>query len=362
MIPITRPDLPPIEDYHALLKEIWDSRMLSNFANFAQRLEQVAADHLGVPVKAVVSGDVGLTLSIAALRLPKGASVVVPSFTFNSTINAILWNGLRPVFADIDPRSLNLDPASANAAAARFSAELIVATHVFGNPADVDGLARVAEKYGARLIFDAAHAYGAEYDGQKVGRFGTAEVFSLSGTKLVTSAEGGLIASTELEFMERIAYLRGYGFIGDYNSRFVGMNGKMSELHAALGTLTLPSAESAVVRRHDLVAAYVARLSGLPLTYQLVRPEDTSTYKDFALLFESMRERDRVETALADADVQTKRYFLPCHQQDAYLALPREPLPVTEDVSSRSLCVPMFSSLAETDLTRIVETISEVYA
>lgn len=358
MIPITRPDLPSLKEYETLLGEIWQSRMLSNFAVFAQRLEQLTADYLSVPVRVVVSGDVGLILSIAALELPKGSSVVVPSFTFNSTVNAILWNGLRPVFADIDPLTLNLDSASADEAVERFGAPLIVATHVFGNPADIDRLRSVASRHGARLIFDAAHAYGADHNGQKVGGFGDAEVFSLSGTKLVTTAEGGLIASADPDLMERIAYLRGYGFRNDYNSRFIGMNGKMSELHAALGTLTLARVDAAVAIRHDLVAKYKARLAGLPITFQKVLPTDKSTYKDLALLFESEDARSRIEQTLAEAGVQTKRYFLPCHTQSAYVDLPRLPLPSTEVVAARSLCIPIFNDLTQSEVDLIVEGIS----
>lgn len=354
MIPITRPELPPLEEYQALLAEIWRSRMLSNFGPFAQRLEGLTGDYLGVPTRVVVSGDIGLILTIAALDLPRGASVVVPSFTFNSTVNAILWNGLRPVFADIDPETFNLDPASADEAASRFDAKLIIATHVFGNPADVDGLTEVASRHSARLVFDAAHAYGAERDGRKVGSFGDAEVFSLSGTKLVTSAEGGLIASADAALMERITYLRGYGFLGDYNSRYVGMNGKMSELHAALGTLTLARVDDAIKVRHQLVGSFRDRLGGAPLRFQSIRPSDQSTYKDFALLFNAARTRDRVEQSQSEANVQTKRYFLPCHTQDAYAEFPSVSLSVTESVHSRILCVPLFESLTDMELAAVV--------
>ena len=357
MIPITRPELPPLGEYEALLAEIWDSRMVSNFATFAQRLEAMTTDYLGVGTKVVVSGDIGLVLTIAGLDLPKGSTVVVPSFTFNSTVNAVIWNGLTPVFADIDPTTFNLDPRSADEAADQFDARLIVATHVFGNPADVDGLRRVAERHDARVIFDAAHGYGAERDGRKVGSLGDAEVFSLSGTKLVTSAEGGLISTSDPELQERLAYLRGYGFLGDYNSRFVGMNGKMSEIHAALGVLTLARVELAVETRASLVAAYRDGLAGLPIRFQAVRDSDRSTYKDFALQFISSAARDRVEHALANARVQTKRYFRPCHTQDAYRLLPKVDLQVTLDVYDRTLCIPLFHDLSQSELGRIVETI-----
>lgn len=357
MIPITRPELPPLEEYEALLAEIWQSRMLSNFGPFAQRLEGLASDYLTVPTRVVVSGDVGLILMIGALGLPRGARVVVPSFTFNSTVNAVLWNGLEPVFADIDPETFNLDPASADEAASRYQARLILGTHVFGNPADVDSLTEVARARNARLVFDAAHGYGSERDGRRVGTFGDGEVFSLSATKLVTTGEGGLVSTSDAMLFERMALLRGYGFLGDYNSRVVGMNGKMSELHAALGLLTLARVDDAIASRHTLVGEYRRRLGEGQIAYQLVRPQDRSTYKDFALVFESSQRRDLAETRLLEAGAQSKRYFRPCHSQEAYRSYPSVNLTNTEAVYSRVLCVPLFESIRPDEIDTVMEAL-----
>ena len=183
MIPITRPALPPLTEYVALLERVWSSRMLSNFAEYASALEALAADYLGANcVLTVSSGDVALILSLRALQLPPKSRVLVPSFTFNSTVNAILWNDLTPVFVDIDPENLNIDPADVARRVEGVGA--VLATHVFGNPAPVGELARLAGGVGARLVFDAAHGYGSIRQGKHVGQFGDAEVFSLSGTKL----------------------------------------------------------------------------------------------------------------------------------------------------------------------------------
>ena len=361
MIPITRPELPPLEEYTALLEEIWGSRMLSNFGPMAQRLESLTGDYLGVPTRVVVSGDIGLTLTIAAMDLPRGSTCLVPSFTFNSTINAIVWNGLRPVFVDIDPHTFTMDPADASSAAADAGdVSLIVATHVFGNPADADGLRAVADGHGARLLFDAAHGYGASREGVKVGGLGDAEVFSLSGTKPVTTAEGGLIATNDPELLERIKLLRGYGFFGDYNSKLVGLNGKMSELHAALGLLTMRRVDEALAIREGHIAGYRAVLDAVPgITYQRVRPQDRSTYKDFALVFTDRACRDTVETALSTEAIQTKRYFKPCHSMDAFASFSIRPLPVTEAMHDRILCIPLFESLPVDDIDRIAGLIRD---
>lgn len=330
--------------------------MLSNFGTFAKRLEELATGYLGVPSRAVVSGDIGLVLAIAALQLPRGSAVVLPSFTFNSTVNAILWNGLEPVFADISLGGFTLDPNSAADALADRNARAILVTHVFGNPADVNTLQGLADSTGARLIYDAAHAYGARHGGRAIGGFGDAEIFSLSGTKLITSAEGGIISSKNEELLARIDYLRAYGFRNNYNSLFVGLNGKMSELHAALGTLTLPEVESAVEKRHVIVGRYREGLVGSDVDFQHVDSADRSTYKDLALLFKDHFTRDRVEHALGEANVQTKRYFLPCHMQTAYASLPQVPLRNTEDVYSRILCIPIFAGITTDQIDHVVHT------
>lgn len=359
MIPITKPELPPIEEYTNLLAEVWSSRMLSNFGPLAQRLERMTTGYLGVESRVVVSGDIGLTLTIAALGIPKGAACLVPSFTFNSTINAVLWNGLHPVFVDIDPETFNMDAVDAQRAATELGGiRLVVATHVFGNPADADALSAVAGEFGARLIFDAAHGYGAIRDGVHVGGFGDAEVFSLSGTKPVTTAEGGIVSTRDPGLLEAIRLLRGYGFYGDYNSKLIGLNGKMSELHAALGLLTMRRVDDALAVRDGHVRRYRSLLAGVPgLRYQSVRPQDRSTYKDFALLFDSEAARDAAEAMLSAQDIQTKRYFKPCHRMDAFRPFRTRELPVTDAIHSRLLCVPLFEALTDGQIETICATI-----
>jgi dTDP-4-amino-4,6-dideoxygalactose transaminase len=299
-------------------------------------------------------------LSIAALDIPRGSRCLVPAFTFNSTVNAIIWNGLVPVFVDIDPATLNIDVECArHLGSTQSDIHLIVATHVFGNPADTDGLSRLAGELGARLIFDAAHAYGSRRGEDPVGSFGDAEVFSLSGTKIVTSAEGGIVTARNEAFLERFELARGYGFIGDYNSKMVGLNGKMSELHAALGFLSVKRVEEAISVRQEKLSHYKHRLEGVDgIVYQVIRSQDRSTYKDFALLFGQESMRARVEESLRVAGVQTKRYFRPCHRMDAYRQYAGDHLPVTESVYSRILCLPLFESLSHDDIDNICDVVS----
>lgn len=360
MIPVARPELPAFEAYERLLAEIWQSHMLSNFADHAQALEVEAARYLGAAhVRAVVNGDLGLMLALAALDLPEGGECLVPSFTFNSSPSAILWNRLVPVFCDIDPETFNLDPAQLPQ---RLSARTvaILSTHVFGNPCDAEGLRAIAAEKGIPLLFDAAHAYGSLYRGRKVGTLGDLEVFSLSGTKPVTSAEGGLISTGRAELAERLLFGRNYGFFGDYNSRFPGINAKMSELHAALGRLTLATVEEAVRRRNAIAARYRENLKRIEgISFQKVDGRDRSTFKDFAILCPHSTEA--LAAHLAAHDVQTKRYFLPAHRMDFFRRFARGGLPHTEAVYEKILCLPIYNELPLAEVDRISQRVAEFY-
>ncbi|MHB8219928.1 MAG: DegT/DnrJ/EryC1/StrS family aminotransferase [Acidimicrobiales bacterium] len=356
MIPIARPALPELEDYVALLRRIWDSRMLSNFAEFSRQFEEQSRQYLAVPYAlATVSCDIGLIIVLRALELPIGAPCFVSDFTFNSTINAALWAGLTPVIVDVDRRSYNMSATALGIEMDKAeSPGVVLATHVFGNPCDVDALKAIADSHGSRLVFDAAHGFGSVRKGVHVGNFGDAEVFSFSGTKPLTMGEGGLIATSNGELAERLRYLRAYGFQDDYRSRYVGLNGKLSELHAALATLELGMAESLIETRLGLVRYYQERL-GERVGWQLVKPEDRSTYKDLSIDLGS--EREVVETALRRADVQTKRYFVPLHTMDPYRQFARGDNPESDAIHDGLLCLPLFAELSSSDVDRICDVI-----
>jgi dTDP-4-amino-4,6-dideoxygalactose transaminase len=352
VIPISRPELPPLDRYVELLRDIWGLHMLSNFGKYARLFEQRAQERLGTPrVRAVASCDIGLVIALAALDLPEGGRAIVPSFTFNSTVNAILWNRLTPVFADIDPKRLTLDPAEVERLADRGTA-VVVGTHVFGNPCDHDAI-RAAARPGIPIVYDAAHAFGTRYRGRAAGTLGDAEVFSFSGTKVITSAEGGLVAVTNDKLLSRVEYLRAYGFQTDYESHVVGINGKLSELNAALGALTIESLEVAVARRQEIAARYRRGLAGLPaIEYQEVDERDRSTYKDFAIL--CGHGRDDLERRLAAAGIQTKRYFRPAHTMRAYRRFGNRALSRTDDVADRVLCLPIFNDISNAEVDEVI--------
>jgi dTDP-4-amino-4,6-dideoxygalactose transaminase len=358
VIPIVRPSLPPLKEYVTLLERIWETRMLSNFSEFSQLIEVQTATYLEVPeTRGVVSCDIGLIVTLKALGLPHGAPCFVSDFTFNSTANAALWAGLRPVFVDVDRFTFNMSHESLAEAMRHEPPGLVLATHVFGNPCDVEALKLEADTHGSRLVFDAAHAYGSMRGGTKVGGLGDAEVFSFSGTKLVTMAEGGLVATHDAELAERITFIRAYGFQGDYISCFVGLNGKLSELHAALGTLELDLIEPLLERRLALLARYRERL-GDQVGWQQVRDTDRSTFKDLALDLQTSERRSAVQTALTDAGIQSKRYFVPLHTMPAFEPFAKSRgYPNTSDLHVKLLCVPLFPDLTFENVDNICNVI-----
>lgn len=355
-IPIMRPSLPPLEEYVKRLRKIWESRMLSNFGDNAKELEAKAQRYLGNPnVRAISSCDTALILGLAALQIPKGSECIVTPFTFNSTVNAIIWNNLRPRFVDIDPLTFNLNPREVERAITRRT-RTIMATHVFGNPCDIRELQRVAGEHHINLVFDAAHAYGGDYRGKKIGSVGDIEAFSLSGTKLVTGGEGGLLATKSEELVMKVEFLRNYGFFGNYNSIYVGLNGKMSELNAALGCLTIDMIEVAIKRRNEIAVMYRNELKDVSgLTFQAIENQSRCTYKDFGVRIH--KHRNLIEGRLAKMGIQTKRYFLPTHKMPAYAAFTKEPLPETDRLYTEILCLPIFNEMDDSAVLTVCEAI-----
>ena len=364
MLPVSRPSLPPLEEYTNLLEDIWKSRMLSNFATYAQRFEAKAQAYLANPrTRSVVNCDVGLVLSVAALEAPEGSECLVQSFTFNSTVNALLWNRLTPVFVDIDPGTFNVDCDDLERRITPATRTIIV-THIFGSPLPIDRVMEIAARRRLRVVVDAAHAYGATYRGMKIGdpRLGDFQVFSFSGTKALTCAEGGLIAAATDEGISRIEYLRAYGFQKDYISRFVGLNGKLSELHAALACLTVDRVEEAVAARQGKADRYRAVLGRDPrIRFQEPLPDSRSTYKDFAIL--CPERRDGLAAHLSDLGIQTKKYFRPTHGMPAFQRFQsaQDDLGDTQSVADAVLCLPMFNELADEDIDRVSEAILRFY-
>ena len=365
-LPLARPRVAPPEAVARDVESILADGVLTN-GPFVRRLEERAAIYLGVRhCVAVASCTQGLMLILRAAEL--SGEVVMPSFTFAASAHAVDWNGLQPVFTDIDPRSLTLDPESvARAIGMRTSA--ILATHVYGTPCDVEALTRIAREHGLRLFFDAAHAFGSSRKGRMIGGFGDAEVFSLSPTKPLVAAEGGIIATDDDLLAERCRIGRDYGNPGDYDCRFVGLNARMSELHAATALVSFDGLEERLVARRSLADAYHGAFAGITgITTPDVPGVDRSTYKDLTILVDPDLfglSADDLAGALSAEGIETRRYYQPpVHRMRAYEGRARRTgdLPVTAWAADRALCLPLWDGMDGPQVQRVAEAIRRIQA
>lgn len=363
-IPLARPSVPDPSAVAQDVERILKSGVLTN-GPFVHELESRAAEYLGVrQCIAVASCTAGLMLLLRASDLT--GDVILPSFTFAATAHAVAWNGLHPVFADVDPKTLTLSPDSVRRAmGVRTSG--ILATHIFGTPCDVEELQDLAQRDGIKLFFDAAHAFGSLRGGVPVGGFGNGEVFSLSPTKVVVAAEGGIIATNDDGLAERCRVGRDYGNPGDYDCRFVGLNARMSEVHAAIALNSLDGLDERIERRNQLVGLYRDALADAPgISFLDVGARDRSTYKDFTVMVDPEifgLDADGLGEALSSVGIETRRYYSPpVHTMQAYrrqLGTSGE-LPITEDVARRTLTLPLWVDMTQAHIARVADAIVRI--
>jgi dTDP-4-amino-4,6-dideoxygalactose transaminase len=368
-LPLVRPTVPDRDALVAHLGRILDSGHLTNGPT-VRALEEAVAERLGVArAVAVSSCTAGLMLVLRALldgRSPDDRRVVLPSFTFAASAHAVVWAGGQVDFAEVDRSTLTLDPDDVAGVVA--GAAVVSATHVYGTPCDVEGLRRVTEPHGVPLLFDAAHALGSRRSGTPVGGFGSAEVFSLSPTKIVVGGEGGIVSTNDPALAEACALGRDYGNPGDYDCRFAGLNARMSELHAAVALASLAHLDEHVAHRGALVAAFARAIEAVPgLRLATVSPSDVSTYKDLTLVVDPDAfglDVEALGAALALDGVDTRRYYHPpIHRQQAYDGRWRwpRPLPVTDDLAGRVVSLPLWSHLDTATMERVAALLATLH-
>lgn len=362
-LPLVRPTLPDSALLARRLRDVIDSGILTNGPT-VRALEQRVAEQLGVGhVVATASCTTGLMLVLQAFGVT--GRVVMPSFTFAATAHAAHWAGGRPAFADIDPATLTLDPG--DLAGRLDGADAVIATHVYGTPCDVERLQRLTDATGIPLLYDAAHALGSRRRGRPIGGFGTAEVFSLSPTKVVVAGEGGLITTDDAALAEACRLGRDYGNPGDYDCLFPGLNARMSELHATLALASLDHLEERIARRGRLATRLRSRLGEIPgLGFPAVSAGDTSTFKDLTILVDGDRfglAAVQLAAALRAEGIDTRRYYQPpVHRQKAYAHLgPPAPLPVTDRVAEQVLSLPLWSHLPARSLDRTADAVVRIH-
>ncbi len=360
-LPISEPTLPDLGCYVRELEGIFASRQITN-GPWVRRLEERAAERLGVPeVVAVSSATSGLILVAKLLGLR--GRVILPSFTFPATMHILLWNGLSPVLVDCDPETFNIDPQEVERVADGTIAA-VVPVYIFGNAPDWPRLEPVLSRRRIRCMSDAAHALGTRLGTRMAGGFGDAEVFSLAPTKVTVSGEGGLIATHDRNLARDLRVARNYGNPGDYDCVVAGLNARQSELHALLGFLCLERLEENIARRGAIVRRYRDGLGGIPgIAFQRIAADCRSTHNYFAVRVQRAAfglDNRELMRALDRDLIRSKIYFHPpIHKQSRFADLPglQGSFPRTDRVCAEVLCLPLFTHMGDADADRVVEAV-----
>lgn len=368
-VPLIRPDLPTLADVSGPLCEALDSGRVTNFGKYMCALEAEVDSFLGVSSLAVSSGTTGLILALRALGLRRGGKVVIPSFTFPATALAVVHAGGVPLFAEISDDMTLSTTDLAELLMKHDDIDVVLPVHLYGQPCGIDEieqLVREAEGRSSRkisILYDSAHGFGAAYKGCRVGHFGDAEVFSLSATKVFNSVEGGLVSSRDSEFLSRVKKLRNYGMELGFDTGSMGLNGKMSELHAIVGLHNLRQFPGTQTARLQQARCYLEKIAQVShFTVPRLRPEVEHAYKDMVVLVDDSLagKRDAVAAFLKERGIETRSYFHPpVHQQTAFRRYADRALPYTQDVSERVVCLPFSSRITSSEIEYVVDALAE---
>ncbi len=359
---VTRPFLPPLEELMPSLQAIWARKVLTNGGPFHQDLEEALARHLDVAhISLFNNATIALMAAMKALDL-KGEVITTP-FSFVATSHSLLWNGLTPVFVDIDPVTLNLDPAKVEAAITSRTTALLP-VHCYGTPCDIDALEAIARRHGLKVLYDAAHAFGVRCHCGSLLRHGDLSVLSFHATKVFNTFEGGAIVCHDVETKRRVDQFKNFGHEGEASVLATGLNGKMSEFNAALGLVQLGHVDAAIAARRTIDARYREALKGIPGIRCLgPGPQLSSNYSYFPILVgpEYPLTRDELHSKMKASRVHPRRYFHPLISEfPMYRGLPSaDPagLPVATAASRQVLCLPIYPDLTDEQVDRIVDLI-----
>lgn len=342
MIAITRPFLPPQEEYEKYLDGIWTRNWLTNMGPLSSDLEISLKQHLQVKhLLFVTNGTIALQIAIKALDL-KGEVITTP-FSFIATTSSIVWEGCKPVFVDIDTKTLNIDSSKIEAAITE-QTSAILATHVYGNPCDVLAIEKIAKKHNLKVIYDGAHAFGVEVYGKSIFEYGDISTCSLHATKLYHSIEGGLVITKDPELLRKLALMRNFGFYGPEAFAELGINGKNSEFHAAMGLANLKYIDAIHQKRKLLTERYDRNLQTFKARKPAWKSEATINYAYYPLVFDSEELMHKCIERLKGSEIFTRRYFYPSLAKVLPYLEPTE-MPITDDISKKVLCLPLYYDL-----------------
>ena len=353
MIPVTKPFLPPKEEVYALLDEVWNRQWLTNNGPLVSELELKLKEYLDVPhLLYLNNGTIALQIAIKALEL-KGEIITTP-FSYVATTSSIMWEGCTPVFVDIDKHTFNIDPNKIEASITT-KTKAILATHVFGNPCDIDAIQKIAIKHNLKVIYDAAHCFGTTYKGKSVFTYGDISTTSFHATKLFHTVEGGAVICNNPELLKKMAFLRNFGHNGPTDFAEIGINGKNSEFHAAMGLANIKYINDILEHRKKLYQHYKQKLKRDDLITQQITSNTKFNYAYFPILFKDETVLKKVTRNLEANWITPRRYFYPSLNTVSLFS--QNNCQTSEQIAERVLCLPLYHILTTKDvdfITRII--------
>ncbi len=359
---VTQPSMPPLEEFTKYLEKIWDNKILTNNGPFHQQFEKALADYLGVKhISLFTNGTLALMVGLQALRIT--GEVITTPFSFVATTHSLYWNGIKPVFCDIEEKTCNLDPHKIEALITP-KTTAILPVHVYGNPCDNKKIQDIADTYGLKVIYDAAHAFGVKENNETILNWGDLSILSFHATKSFNTIEGGAIVTNDEKIKKRIDYAKNFGYANETTVVSPGINAKMNEIQAAFGILQLDSFDKEVKKRKEITKFYLKKLDGVKgITFLNDFENVTHNYSYFPIQVNHKEygcSRDEIYETLKKHNIYGRRYFYPLISQfPTYSCLPSaasDNLPVAEKISKEILCLPIYGKLAP----EIVETISDI--
>lgn len=363
IITVTSPLLPTLDEFTESLKEIWESKWITNNGQFHQKLEAALAEYLKVPyVSLFTNGTLPLLTALQAMRIT--GEVITTPYSFVATTHALWWNGIKPVFVDIDPSTGNIDPQKIEAAITPRTTA-ILPVHVYGKPCDTEAIQTIADKYGLKVIYDAAHAFGVEVNGESLLNAGDMSTLSFHATKVFNTIEGGAMVMHDEKTKQRIDYLKNFGFANEIEVVGPGINSKMDEIRSAYGLLNLKQVDAAIAARQKVAVAYREALRNVDgISFWDDMPGVRHNYSYFPIFVDAEKygmTRDELYMKMKDQGVWGRRYFYPLISEfSTYRGLESsrpENLPNAHRMADTVICLPMHHALSENDLNRIINSI-----
>lgn len=355
MIPVTRPFSPPIEAYQELLAGIWQRNWFTNNGPLVNDLELQLKRKLGAKhLLYLNNGTIAIQIALKALGVTK--KVITTPFSYVATTSSLVWEGCTPVFVDIDEETLNIDPKKIEEAIDS-DTEAILATHCFGNPCNIDAIDKIAKKHNLKVIYDAAHCFGTLYKGKSVFGYGDVSTTSFHATKLFHTVEGGAVFTQDAEVLKTMAYMRNFGHDGPEQFFGVGINGKNSEFHAAMGVVNLRYVDAILAMRKEQSINYDELLSGLDVNKQRIQLDTSFNYAYYPIIFKSEDIALKMKKALERHEIFPRRYFYPSLSSLPYTS---GNTPIADSIATRILCLPLFHELSRVEQELIARILLRV--